>query len=742
MLFFPGLLFFSVMLMDRVSYIATSAIILIATAALGIAEMHGLTRAIPGVRTPTSYESVFYVDLILLVFAIVGSRLARDAHSNVSDLRSLISRLSSTNLELTESAKALRDSEAKYRRLYECITDAVVAVDTTGRIIETNPAYESMLGYSAEELRRTSYQDLTPDRWHDFEARIVAEQILTNGHSKVYEKEYKRRDGTVFPVELRAFLQRDETGQPIGVLAIVRDITERKRAEAAIRESEERFRRVFEEGPLGLALVGMDYRFVKVNSALCQMLGYAESLLVQKSFAEITHPDDVAADVELAERLFKREIPFYRMQKRYLKGNGEIIWINLTASTILGLDGEPLYGLAMIEDITEIKRTHEEALFRQKLESLGTLAGGIAHDFNNLLGAVQTQAELALVELAAGSSCQQELNAIRDVTIRGSEIVRQLMIYAGTESATAEPVDLSKTVDEMLSLLKVSVTKHAVIKTNLHRDLPPINASAAQLRQIVMNLIMNASDAIGDRDGMIWVTTRRVDVKGISAANSSGTLPEGNYVQLEVSDTGCGISPEMQAKVFDPFFTTKSAGRGLGLAVVQGIVRNLSGAIDLKSEPDKSTTFRVLLPCAEIRTDASGRTMSGTSELVVPAQQDGTVLVVEDEHHLCQAVVKMLRKKGFEVFEAADGSSAINLLHAAGDKIDVILLDMTIPGASSREVVAVAANSSPKATVILTSAYSQEMIAGAMSQPQIRSFIRKPYQFGDLLKIVRNCLSS
>jgi PAS domain S-box-containing protein len=155
--------------------------------------------------------------------------------------------------------------------------------------------------------------------------------------------------------------------------------------------------------------VGKDYRFVKVNNALCQMSGYDEAELIQLSFIDITHPDDVRADVELAEQLFKCEVPFYRMQKRYVKKTGEIIWINLTASIILGPDAEPLYGLAMVEDITELKRTQEEALFRQKLESVGTLAGGIAHDFNNLLGAVEAQAELALAELDAGSSCNEEL---------------------------------------------------------------------------------------------------------------------------------------------------------------------------------------------------------------------------------------------------------------------------------------------------------------------------------------------
>jgi two-component system, cell cycle sensor histidine kinase and response regulator CckA len=344
--------------------------------------------------------------------------------------------------------------------------------------------------------------------------------------------------------------------------------------------------------------------------------------------------------------------------------------------------------------------------------------------------------------LDAGSSCKEELNAIREVAMRGSEIVRQLMIYAGKESTVVELVDLSTIVEEMLSLLKVSVTKRAVIKANLDQDLPAVRASAAQLRQIVMNLITNASDAIGDRDGIIRVTTRRLTLKGESAAIASITLPDGGYVQLDISDTGRGMSAETQAKAFDPFFTTKSAGRGLGLAVVQGVVRGLGGAIVLTSELNKGSTFQVLLPCVESTAGTSGHATAVVGELGAVPSQRGTVLVVEDEGHLRQAVVKMLRKIGFEVFEAADGSSAIDLLRADGGKLDVILLDMTIPGASSDEIVDQAANAKPDIKVILTSAYNQETIAGAMSQPQIRSFIRKPFQLGDLLKTVRSCLSS
>ncbi len=572
-------------------------------------------------------------------------------------------------------------------------------------------------------------------RWDIREDLLPPGSVIQFRELTVWQQYKWRIVGTIAVVVLQTVL--------ICALLILRKRAQRRatalvEAQRVLQESEERFRRVFEEGPLGLALVGKDYRFLKVNGSLCEMVGYPESELIRKTFTDITHPDDLRVDIDLAEQLFKSEIPFYCIQKRYVKKTGEIIWINLSASVIRDHHGEPLYGLAMVEDITEVKRTHEQAFARQKLESVGTLASGIAHDFNNLLGGILAQAELGLADLADGSNPEAELKAVRDAAVRGSEIVRELMIYAGKETAIVELVDVSRIVEDMVELFKVSVSKHAMLDADLSKDLPAVRANAAQLRQIVMNLITNASDAIGDRDGVIHVTTRSVEI-GPNLEGFSDRLAEGNYVQLEVSDTGCGMSPETRAKVFDPFFTTKRAGHGLGLAVVQGIVRGLGGAIHLKSEQGNGTTFQILLPGAAPAARAPGAPISGIEELARPAL-DVTVLVVEDEDLLRQAVRKMLRKGGFKVLEAADGFSAINLLRANLDRIDVILLDMSIPGASSLEVVAEAAKLRPDIRVILTSAYSQEMMAGEMNAPQISGFIRKPFQVGDLVKKLQNTL--
>ena len=424
-----------------------------------------------------------------------------------------------------------------------------------------------------------------------------------------------------------------------------------------------------------------------------------------------------------------------------LRSNGDVRAVMCTAEVSTNDAGFPGRMFGACQDITDARRAQQEDFVRKKLESVGTLAGGIAHDFNNLLGGVLSQAELALAECASGSYPENELKVIRNVAIRGSEIVRQLMVYAGKECETNGLVNASRTVQEMLELLKVSVSKHATLETDLSLDDQAVRGSCAQLQQIVMNLVMNASDAIGDRDGVIRITTRSVKVDRNSSRHLLARLPPGDYVQLGVSDTGCGMSEETLARIFDPFFTTKSGGHGLGLAVVDGIVRGLHGAIYVVSEPSKGTGFQVLIPRVEPGAEIVAHPIPSTLEYA-PANHEITVLVVEDEDPLRQSVARMLRNKGFKVLEAGNGSIAISILRASRSKIDLILLDMTIPGPSSVEIVAEAARTRPDTKVILTSAYSQEMLKLPMSEPQIRGFIRKPFQFGDLVKTLCNTILS
>ena len=389
-------------------------------------------------------------------------------------------------------------------------------------------------------------------------------------------------------------------------------------------------------------------------------------------------------------------------------------------------------------DITELKQREEENLARQKMESVGMLASGIAHDFNNLLGSVLAQSELALDLLSAGELPKQELTRIGEISRRGSEIVRQLMIYAGRESEPAQQVELSQVVAEMLELLGVSISKHATLKLDLGAELPAVRGEGSQIRQIVMNLVTNASEAVPG-DGEIRVSTRKESIGSGRTGATGDRLAEGDYVRLEVSDTGCGMDRETLSRMFDPFFTTKPSGRGLGLAVVQGIVCALDGGIEVTSEPGQGATFAVLLPCAKPR-GAPTVDLPPPVETATP-RETGVILIVEDEELLRKPLSTMMRKHGFLVIEAGDGNAALEAIRAEGAAVDVLLLDLTLPGAPSDVVFAEAKRLMPGVRVVATTAYT-EGTAAAKLQRKPDYFIRKPYRVGVLLDLVHRAMAS
>ena len=554
------------------------------------------------------------------------------------------------------------------------------------------------------------------------------------------DTEYRivRPDGDVRLVRSIVEAIRDDRGVPVRITEAVQDITDHVRARERLAESEQ-----YLKNAERLAHVGhwqWDIRANRVSGSeeMYRMFGKAPGYVPTYGgfLSDLSAADRQRMELLIADSLERKT--GNSLEYQIVLPQGDVRTIFCIWEVLLDEEGTPVRLFGTCQDITDTRRTQEESFARQKLESIGTLASGIAHDFNNLLGGVLIQADLALAECDAGQFPHPELVGIRNVAIRGSEIVRQLMIYAGRESAEAGMVDVSRIVEEMLELLKVSVSKRAVLEADLGRHLPPIPANAAQVRQIVMNLVTNASDAIGDRDGVIRVATRWV--KGVRNS-ADGAAAEDDHVELEVADTGRGMTAATQAKMFDPFFTTKTAGHGLGLSVVHGIVRGIGGTIVFNSEPDKGTTFHIMLPVVKQQTGPASHTLAG-DQVTTSAFREATILVVEDEDLLREAIAKMLRKAGFDAHEAADGSAAIELLRAKGAQIDLILLDLTIPGASGPEVVTQAVKVRPDVRVVLTSAYGREMIGGSLKSPQVRDFIRKPFRIEDLVSTLRKTLAA
>jgi len=507
----------------------------------------------------------------------------------------------------------------------------------------------------------------------------------------------------------------------------------RLRASAGGTEIELQYREVFNNISVCMFLVdvtpGGRFKFMGFNPAEEKAVGLTSAEVSGRFVEDVFDADLAKKMIANYRRCLNLGKPIHYDDelnlpagRRYFHSN--LIPIQNTAGRIHRIVGACI-------DITDFRRTQDEAFARQKLTSLGTLAGGIAHDFNNLLGGVLSQAELALFNLAEGARPEEELKNIRAVAIRGAEIVRQLMAYAGQESDTLELVDVSRLVGESAELLNVMVSKRTAFRFLLGKEAPPVLVSPSKLRQILINLVTNAAEAIGDeRDGMIEITTARIVVEPDPSAASSD-LRAGDYLQLEVSDTGCGMTAETRAKIFDPFFTTKTNGRGLGLAIIHGIVNRLGGAITVLSEPDQGATFRILLPAAR-RVPIEQQHRDQTARKDRRATR-GCILVVEDEELLRLAVSKMLRREEFTVLEAGSGTEALDLLRTHADDITLMLLDVTLPGISSTDVLRETKRLRPDLRVILASAYSNQRVAEVFAGFGPQPFLRKPYLLDDLL---------
>lgn len=412
---------------------------------------------------------------------------------------------------------------------------------------------------------------------------LIFASASTNAEERVEGFSLGAVDFITKPFQRNELLARVRTHLELGRLRDRLEVDVARRT-AELIESEERFRTMADAAPVLIWAAGTDKLCTFFNKGWLEFTGRSRAQELGNGWAEGVHADDLEHCYETYCLEFDARREF-QIQYRLRRADGEYRWV-LDRGAPRFSDGIFLGYVGSCIDITDFKRTQEEALSRQKLESMGLMAGGIAHDFNNLLGTMLGSVDIAVTELSEGESCEEELGRIRTAAVRGAELIRELMIYAGRENPALESVDFAALVAEMLQLLKVAISKRVTLKAELAQDLPAIYASSSQIRQLLMNLIINASDAIGDAPGEVAISARASKISGSS------------YLRLQVSDTGSGITADAQTRIFDPFFSTKAAGRGLGLAVVQGIVRTHGGRIAVASEPGEGTVFEILLPCA------------------------------------------------------------------------------------------------------------------------------------------------
>jgi PAS domain S-box-containing protein len=661
-----------------------------------------------------------------------SSTVLRDGSGRVIGFASLGDDV--TELQRLRAETAIRESEERFRAIFQHAAVGVAQVALDATIVLANDQYHAILGYRPGELLGFNAANLTHPE--DFDPHLVAKLAESSTGYLFGEKRCFRKDGSIAWVRWDLSLVRDQDNRPKHVVAVMLDVTERKHAEAALRESEERFRNMADTAPVMIWVAGKDKKCTFFNRSWLTFTGRTMAQELGDGWAGGVHPEDVERCMSTYVSAFDARRPF-QMEYRMRAANGSYRWVRDDGVPRFEAGGVFAGYIGSCVDVTDAKRAHEEALARQKLETVGVLAGGVAHDFNNFLGSIVADSELALSEVESGAPGREELARINATALRAARIVRELMAYAGIEDAAFEPVNLSSLVEDMVGLLTVSISKLATVRLELARDLPAVRANSAQLRQVVLNLVTNAAESLGEEGGTITVTTSRARPGVVSAPNGSAN---GNYIRLEVADTGCGMSEDVAAKIFDPYFTTKFAGRGLGLAAVQGIMRRHGGSINLASTPGVGTRFEILLPAVDAKPKDTPAAAPPESTSETPPRW--TVLLVEDEGALRVPVAKMLRKRGFSVIEASDGFAALEVFRANPWETEVVLLDMTLPGMSGREVLQELRRVRPDVKVILTTAYGQETVMSAFSDGEVQGFIRKPYRLAELAAFIqKTCMA-
>jgi len=679
--------------------------------------------------------------LLLVGVAVINRLLSRKVSQRTKELTSELS-------ERQRAEEALLDSEERLRLLADNLPNAMVYQ------IVVEPGRPRRVTYVSANVQRLN--EVTP------EAVLADPEVLYRQVLPEYRKEMlakgrqSLKDLTTFHCEvcsrlpsgrlrwfdLAATPRRLSDGRVVwdGVQV---DITDRKEAEAKIQQSEARFRAIFENAPVGMALVDTKRRFLQVNAQLCNALGYQPEELVGRSFNQFTHPEDRQGGRDRWQELLTGNVEFNQAEKRYLHKDGHVVWVLVANTLIRNSEGEPLYFISHLVDISARKQAAEEkarleAQLRQshKMEAIGVLSSGIAHDFNNLLQAINGYTDLLLHGRPDDDPEYHKLARIRTAGNRAARLIEQLLLFSRKTEPERRPLDLNREVEQTIRILERTIPKMIDIEFHPAEDLWTINADPVQIEQVVLNLGANAADAMPD-GGKLIIESHNVTLSHEYTSEHLGIVA-GEYVCLTVTDTGLGMDQETTEHIFEPFFTTKGVGKGtgLGLASVYGIVQGHDGFIHCYSEAGLGTTFKIYLPVIE-----PGRRRDPRPATVTPAAQGSeTILLVDDDEAVREFAAQVLQNAGYSVVQAASGEEALETYTAGRQEIDLVILDIGMPGMGGHLCLQKILNRDPQAKIVIASGYSLNGLVKKTLQSGAAAYLGKPYQLADLLGTVRQVL--
>jgi len=663
--------------------------------------------------------------------------------------------LQSYQQRIAEKSEALEKARVWSELIVKGSMDAIVRVDPNGVIQSWNPMAEQMFGYKESEIIGRLLED------------TLIPKHLRNAHLKNLQRHLKRgrgalmnlrieglaqcKDGSEIPVEfIGSFVKQ---GTTLAYAMVLRDIRERKIAEKALQDSHDNLEILVEKKTgevrdlaaiieISLNLVGMADRqgnVVYINPAGRKILGLRKNASLVGMKIECFHSPET--NKTLTKEIFPQAIKHgvVETECEFIDQNSKPVPMACTFMSLPDQHGSPIHMAVVARDLRNEVALQQQIEHVDRLESLGVLAGGIAHDFNNILTAIIGNTELAVRKLNNDSPAKKHLDSIKQSGLQAANLCKQMLAYSGKGSFIIQPLNLSRLITEMTSLLEVSIDKNVGLELHLDETLPSIEGDITQIQQIIMNLVINGSEAMDKSGGTITITTGLMQVDNTYLASSLhnvGTLV-GKFVYMQVSDSGCGMDLDTQKKIFDPFFTTKFTGRGLGMSAVLGIVNGHDGILNLYSECGKGTIFKVAFPMDSLTKEV----VTEEKDEKIIKNYSGTILVIDDEESIRKLAVMLLEDMGYKVVTAVDGQHGIEVFQEYQTEVVGVILDMTMPHMNGEDCFYELQKISPNIQVILSSGYAEEDATNSFQGKGLAGFIQKPYQVAYFQKVVAESFS-
>ncbi len=668
------------------------------------------------------------------------------SNRTLKDSSGIITGVLAIGQDVTERHAAengLRRSEERYRTLVETLPDAVAVTDLEGRIVTVNARGAALWGAKTtdELIGADAFQFLAPG--DVARTRESLQRVLTEGEIRDVEGTIQRKDGAFYLGEIRVSLLRDSKGRPSGFTAVIRDVTEMRTTESALRESEELYRTLVETSPDAIVLIDLEGTLVTANEQALTLYGFDDpEKFTGMHFLDLIAPQDrKRAAANFQKRLTGDS--FEEVRYAVTTGDGRERLVMIKGSLIRDETDSPTSVMAVIHDVTEkaaaeeaLRKSEEQLRQSQKMEAIGSLAGGMAHDFNNLLGVITGYSGLMLADLSEADPLHENVEEIKLAAERAAQLTSRLLAFCRKQVLEPKVLDLNEQIAGMEKMLRRLLGEDLDLLLVQEPALGRVLADAGHIEQIIMNLAVNAREAM-PKGGKLTIETANLVMDEGSIEEHLGIEP-GAYVLLAVSDTGTGMSPEVRERAFEPFFTTKPKGKGtgLGLATIYGIVKQSRGDIRVHTEPGRGTTFKVYLPVVEAEEEAARAVESVQDRM----QGTETILVVEDEKLLLRLISRILARQGYRVIEASSAGEAILASERYEDSIDMMLTDVIMPQMSGVELGERLLAAHPGMKVLYMSGYTDSAIVHHELLNEGVMFIQKPFSAEKIALKVREVL--